>query len=160
MVDATPTFDAYRECVRHLWNAHFVPVLEHLDKPQASEHFYEVEVSLFRQLVLARYAPKRMWEEFDGYPFFHLEIVSPRAEVYISAGSGSGRWDQPPRFALPAEFEFEFLWFWDWYDFGVREYSLYHAHVRSSETYPDLVGREVLVPVGSHIRVVFNEAAA
>jgi hypothetical protein len=52
MEDVTHLFDAYRECVRHLWNVYYRPLAEPSQDWDLRDEFVDVAGGIFSSLVL------------------------------------------------------------------------------------------------------------
>jgi hypothetical protein len=164
MTDVTPLLDAYRECVRHLWNTHFWRDAEAATDWDLQNAFDDVAAQLFRILVLRKLGRDAevkpdYWADRDPFPFLKLEVASGRSEVMVNRRAGTGYWDDPLKFIEPGELELRFMQFFDWSLLGFREFALYRARIIGSTKHPHLVGRDALLPVGTSIRV-FEEGAA
>ena len=164
MTDVTPLLNAYRECVRHLWNTYFWHPAEAAVDWDLQNAFDDVAAELFRILVLRKIGRDAevkpdYWAERDPLLFLKLEVASGRSEVMVNRGVGTGYWDDPLKVIEPSELELRFIQFFDWSLLGFREFALYRARIVGSRKHPHLVGRDALLPVGASINVFEDDAA-
>ncbi len=164
MEDVTDVVNAYRECVRHLWNTHFWKDAEPGQNWDLRDGFDEVAAQLFRLLVLRKLGreeievPPDYWAEREPLPFLRVE-VDTRAEIMVNRGLATGYWDDPLRVVEKGELDLRFLQFFDWWLLGFREFSFYRVRIVGSGKHPHLVGKDALLPVGASVRVLHERAA-
>ena len=167
MDDVTHLFNTYRECVRHLWNAYFRPVAEPTQNWDVRDEFDTVARAIFSSLVLrpvgvigCELSPA--WSrEPSALPGFRIvpdgEHGSP---ILINRDlPRSGYWDHPISEVRPDDVELHLLRYFDFDELGFRDYRYFEVFIRSSPTYPDIVGRVALIEV-HHAKVLFNKPAA
>ena len=164
MRDITPLMDAYRECMRHVWNTYFQADAARGMDWDLRDEFNLVALSLFRALVLRKIGHEDaevqpdQWAPREPLLFLHL-VVEPRAQIMINRDRDSGHWDHPLRSVETGDLDLRYLEFFDWSEMDFRDFAFYRARVVASETYPDTVGRDALVPVGTNVRVLSESAA-
>ena len=159
MEEITQILNAYRECVRHLWNSYYQPLAlaENKQNWELEEKFGEIEKDIFSSLVL-NHVYGHPWEQAkEEYDYLVLKIDAVRSPIMISAGEGTGRWDQEPEYAERDDFEFYLMGFWNWWVLGFREYNIYHVRISASSKYPELIGRQALIPVSEAIKVFIDD---
>jgi len=159
MKDVTGRFNAYRECVRHLWNGYFLEAIGHAsDKWAASEGFDDVCATLFGSLVVAplgvvsasaRSVLSRS-RDLDGLAIEWLHVV-PRATpasvpimINRDPRSDGGYWDHPLRQVSQSDISLRFV---RWFDFGeleFRDFRYFLVRVASASQ-SDVVGRAALI---------------
>jgi hypothetical protein len=159
MTDVTAVLNAYRECVRHLWNTNFWRDAEPSNDWDLQNAFDDVAAQLFRTLVLqklghdAEVRPNYGAEQ-EPLSFLRLAVTSGQSGIMVNRGVGTGYWDDPLRLIGQGELDLRFIHFFDWWLLGFREFAFYRARIVASEKHPHLVGRDALLPVGTSIRVL------
>jgi hypothetical protein len=159
-VDVTGHLHTFRECARHVWNVYFLKVAAGTVNWDIVETFQSIEEALFDALVLHQLPRRPIPSVADEYPFLSIAIDGVRTPIHISAGEGTGRWDQEPHLAYAGDFEFHLIRLWNWYDQGFRDYNYYYVRISSSSKYSHLVGREALIPVSEALKVMCATEAA
>ena len=163
MDDVTPVMDGYRECIRHIWNAYFAADARADTDWVAVEDYHVASAHLFHALVLRKLgheAPGASPVEEtrqDPLSFLRLEL-DPNGEIYINRERSSGYWDYPLNNVFKGELDLAFLGFFDWSQTDHRDFSFYRVRIIGSTKYPAVVGKDALVPIGPHVRVM-SEAA-
>mgnify|MGYP003576692900 CR=1 FL=1 len=158
MTDVTGLIYTFRESARHLWNTYFLPDAAGHTDWDTRHRFQSIEDGLFELLVLEKLPLKAAPPLADEYPFLTIAIEAVRTPIDISAGEGTGRWDEKPHYAYQGEFKFHLIRLWNWYELGFRDYGYYHVRITDSPKYPHVVGREALVPVSEALKVICEEA--
>jgi hypothetical protein len=164
MDDVTPLMNAYRDCVRHLWNTYFQRDAESEQDWDLRDEFNAVAAQLFRALILW----KVQREETEVQPdeqepraplgFLHV-VVEPRSEIMINRQTASGYWDYPMTVVEREDLDLRFLQYFDWDVLGFRDFAYYRVRIVGSTKYPQVVGKDALVPAGRHVNV-YCEASA
>jgi hypothetical protein len=162
--DITVLVDAYRECVRHLWNAHFLARAQDKKDWHIRHDFNEAATVIFRALVLRPLdsgGRGSRGRDFDGFSFrtpslFLRVVLEGRSAIMVNREKSGEYWDHPPTWAEPGEIELALIQFYDWNEIGFCEFALYRVRILSSERYPECIGRDALVPVNACVRVYFD----
>ncbi len=163
MKDITATIDRYRETVRHLWNA---ALWSDSDLPKdwdLSEEFEEIAASLFDVLVLWRIGLRNVTSRavdvgpVEPLPFLRIELTTD-SRVMVNRGDRTGYWDDPLTTAGRGELDLRFIGLFNWSPLDFRDYDLYRARIVGSRKYPHLVGRDVLLPIGTAVRVLLSDS--
>jgi hypothetical protein len=163
MTDVTARMNAYRECVRHLWNTQFQAEAEPGHDWDLRDGFNKVAAQLFRLLILRPldrenwdFQPDH-WSPREPFPFLRV-VVDTTSEILVNRELASGYWDHPLKAVHTDELDLRFLQYFDWWDLGVRDWAYYRVRIVGSATHPAVVGKDALLPVGSNVRVL-GEAA-
>ena len=97
MNDVTPRMNAYRECIRQLWNTQFQAEAESARDWDLRDGFGELAAQLFRLMVL-RSLDRESWEfqpdhwsPQEPFPFLSV-VVDPTSEVLVNRETTSGYW--------------------------------------------------------------------
>jgi hypothetical protein len=162
MKDVTSVTNTYRECVRHLWNTYFCALAD-VDW-DLRDHFNEIALNLFRALVLrsldrgdVELTPDH-WMPVKPLMFLRID-VDVRSSIMINRETNGGYWDHPIAEVEKGDMEMAFLQFFDWSLLEQRDWAYYRVRIVSSERYPEVVGKDALVPVGVGVRVFYEGAA-
>ena len=158
MRDVTPTFHAYREGVRHLWNTQFLGVMQAApDKWMLRDVFDDVCASLFAALVLAPLGVAVAEDAVGALPpggaaaprpmlQFHVMLAGPRAPIHINRDlPRGGYWDHPPTMLLPGEADLRFVRWFDFDELGYRDFRYYEVQIVSSSAHAEISGRAALI---------------
>jgi hypothetical protein len=167
MDDVTPLFSTYRECVRHLWNAYFMPVAAPTQDWDIRDEFDTVARGIFSSLVLRplgasgrELAPAWSAEPAPLVGFRVDPVVEQGTPIHINRHlQRSGYWDHPVTQVRPADAELHLLRFFDFDQLGHRDFEYFEVVVRSSPKYPEIVGRAALIEFTS-AKVLFSKTAA
>ena len=163
MLDVTPTMDAYREAVRHLWNVHLRAAAEPVKNWDIRDDFNEIAALLFRLIVLRPLGredwefPPDHWDTRGPFPFLRV-TVTLTSEILINRELRSGYWDFPLRAVNRGELDLHFIQYFDWWDLGQRDLAFYRVRVMGSRNHPAVVGKDALVPVSSSVAVLAEAA--
>jgi hypothetical protein len=164
VADVTPLMNDYRECVRHLWNTHFRSQADaNLDWDMADQ-FNAIAAQLFEALVLTRVGSAGLHVQPDSWlPRAVLDVlhvvVEHRSEIMVNRDRDGGYWDHPVTTVEAGELDLRFLQYFDWDVLGTRDLAYYRVRIVSSLKYPELVGKDALVPVGPSVKVHYEGAA-
>ncbi len=163
MDDVTVVMDRYRECVRHIWNVHFAG-----DEPAATDwnavdDFRIASARLFRALVLRKLGCvtecSYSLDETRQEPLSFLRVeLDPCGEILINRERSSGYWDHPLTRVNKGELELAFVEYFDWSVTGHRDFAYLRVRITGSARYADVVGKDALVPIGPHVRVLLEAA--
>jgi hypothetical protein len=171
MRDVTPSFHAYREGVRHLWNTQFLSVVRTAtDKWMLRDIFDDVCASLFAALVLEPLRVAVAENAVGALPAgraaaprpmlqFHVMPAGPRAPIHINRDlPRGGYWDHPPTMLLPGEADLRFVRWFDFDPLGFRDFRYYEVHIVSSSVHAEISGRVALIEC-EHSAVYLDVAA-
>ncbi len=159
MKNVTAHFQSYRECVRHLWNLHFLKAIETSpDKWTLRDTFDDVCSSLFAALVieplhLARaddslraLSPSRSPDPIPMRAFHVVPNAPLGVPIHVNrAAPRTGYWDHPPNRILPGEAELHFVRWFDFDQLDFRDFRYYEVQVATSSVHPEIVGRAALI---------------
>lgn len=151
MNDVTAVMNDYRECVRHLWNTHFLKNYEKGDS-DFIDLYNGIVMDLFRVLVLRKFDREEWtlqpghWYPQEMLPFLRIDAPS-RSSIMINRAQESSYWDDPVNFFWKGELDLRFIRYFDWNVYDFRDFAYYKVAVVGSEKYPHLIGRNALVPV-------------
>lgn len=118
MTDVTARFASYRECVRHVWNAHVRPKEPGVPSVRLCEAFATVRRELLDAIVLAPLGvdlaeAADMPRRFVVVPkLHHMPILLNRSVP------AAGYWDYPVTSVEKPAVRLGFLGFFDWDDYG------------------------------------------
>jgi hypothetical protein len=158
MKDVTDQFKFYRECVRHLWNIQFRPVVDSA-RPSFErtwdirDEFDEIARSIFSSLVLN---PMGLFNHKLSAASSSEPSVLPDFRIVPSSKHGvrilinrdlprSGYWDHPVSEIKPEDVELHLLRFFDFDQLGFRDFRYYEVIIHASPTFPEIVGRAALI---------------
>jgi hypothetical protein len=163
MGDVTVVLDAYRECVRHVWNAYFGAAARATMDWNAVDDFGIASTHLFRALVLRKLGLETRCsysvDETRQEPPGSLRIeLDPCGEILINRERSSGYWDHPLTNVKKGELELAFLDYFDWSVTDHRDFAYYRVRIVGSVQHPEVVGKDALVPIGPHVRVMCEAA--
>lgn len=153
----------YRECVRNIWNLHFLN-----QKPELvydlKEKFDDICALLFSSLVLSSLGCEFL-EKAKAYQPIQQQldclIVTPISDSGVPVMVNrdvkpSGYWDYPVNTIKPGDVDMRFI---DCFDFGqyqFREFEYFQVRIVGSTRTPDLVGRDALIKA-THAKVLYSE---
>lgn len=163
MDDVTAVLDAYRECVRHVWNAHFAAEARSATDWNAVDDFEIASSHLFRALVLRKLGLETRCtcslDESRQEPLASLSIeLDPCGEILVNRERSCGYWDHPLTNVEKGELEMAFLGYFDWSVTEHRDFAYYRVRIVGSLHHPEVVGKDALVPIGPHVRVMCEAA--
>jgi len=164
MGDVTPLMDAYRECVRHLWNTYFQREAEANQDWDHRDEFNAIAAQLFRALVLRKLGRESAevrpdhWAPRKPLPFLQV-VVEPRSEIMVNREIDGGYWDHPLTVIDQGDLELHFVQYFDWADLAFRDFAYYRVRIVGSAKYPDVVGKDALIPAGPSVKVLGAGAA-
>lgn len=125
-VDVTREMLNYREAARHLWAAHFLPVMDPKRLHCAVHQFADVCSMLYIWLVAQpRHLQVGCWREFEPTPWNLRVIIEHDRVVPIQVSRNKGEhtyWDYPLEKVSGAGLEFEFQGFLDWDEIDHRDF--------------------------------------
>lgn len=167
MDDVTPLFSAYRECVRHLWNAYFRPIAEPTQDWDVRDEFDAVSLSIFSSLISRplsasdqKLAPAWSAEPAPLPCFRVVPAIEHGTPILINRDlPRSGYWDHPVSLVRPGDVELHLLRFFDFDQIGSRDYEYLEVVVHASPTHPEIVGRAALIEF-SHAKILFSKPTA
>lgn len=163
MQDVTPLLSNYRECVRHLWNAYYRPLMQEEQDWDLRDEFEDVVSGIFSSLVLRplglsgmRMSPEYMAKP-EALPGFRVVPgIEHGTPILINRDlPRSGYWDHPVNRVRPGNVELHLVRFFDFDVLGDREYRYLEVLVHASATYPGVVGRVALIEFG-HAKVMLE----
>jgi hypothetical protein len=160
MKDVTSHLSSYRECVRHLWNTHFLDVAAHsTDKWAVRDQFDDASQLLFAALVVeplgmvaASQTRRVLSPSRDSVPQIHrwLHVVPKDTPIGVpiminrDPQQSDGYWDHPIQRVLPADVDLRFVRWFDFDEFAFRGLRYYLVRVDSAAR-GDIVGRAALI---------------
>lgn len=153
-IDASALMENYREAIRHLWNAHFRPVLNLKSPSQLLRRFSDTKRLLFRSLVAE---PLGIFEtEIDAESLWEVE---PRSScgcpILINREiEQSGYWDNPINTTSGSSVKFRFIDFFDWDQLGQADLIYCLVKIEHFSAHPHLVGYTALLEV-HYVRFIF-----
>jgi hypothetical protein len=172
MNDVTHRLSSYRECVRHLWNMHYLALLPTSpDRWELRDQFDDVCCSLFGALVVEPLglapvadATRILSPERESSPqILRWLHVVPSADggvpimINRDPTAGSGYWDHPIDRVGPSDVDLRLVRWFDFDQLAFRDFKYYFARVESSR-HDDLVGRAALIDC-EYARVLLEEDA-
>jgi hypothetical protein len=157
-VDVTAAMQSFRECARHIWNAHFHIEAKRRQDWDLHEQFEEAALILFRALVLHGRDvgdPEALANYRGGpAPLMCLRLdVAGTSEILVNRTGTSGYWDDPVTRIEPGDLDLRFIWFFDWSDLDFRDFQYCRVRIVASARHPHLVGRDALLPVTDNVRM-------
>ena len=164
MADVTDRMQNYRECVRHIWNAHMRAEAEQFQDWDLRDEFCDAALILFRALVLRGFDVG----EIELLPDYRAEcrplsflrlIIETSSRALINRTGDSGYWDDPVTQLEKGDCELHFIQFFDWSVLGFRDFAFYRVRIVNSSRYPHLVGRDALLPVTDTVKILCDAAA-
>jgi len=167
MVDVTPLFSSYRECVRDLWNTYFRPLAEPTQDWDVRDEFDAISLSLFSSLVSQplsasdnKLAPAWSAEPTPLPRFRVVPAIELGTPIFVNRDlPRSGYWDHPISLVRPGDVELQLLRFFDFDQIGCRDYDYLEVVIHASAPHPEIVGRAALIEF-SHAKIFFSRTAA
>jgi hypothetical protein len=160
MKDVTSRLSSYRECVRHLWNTHFLDVAaDSTDKWAVRDQFDDACQLLFSALVVeplgmavASQARRMLSPSRDSVPQIRrwLHVVPQATPIGVpimidrDPQQSDGYWDHPIKRVLPADVDLRFVRWYDFNEFTFRDFRYYLVRIDSAAR-GDIVGRAALI---------------
>jgi hypothetical protein len=162
MKDVTSSVVAFREAVRHLWNAALAPNANWETRDAFSRVCGEVfAVLVLRPLGLVRERLPNLYEA-EPEPIGSLVVVPTVARgvpVHINrAAPRTPYWDHSVNCLAPNDAELELIRLFDWNELGQRDFEFLETRIAAFGAHPELVGRAALIPFG-YAKILFREAA-
>jgi hypothetical protein len=164
--DVTELFQIYRECVRHLWNSHFVRTCKtnntndgSQDRFDIRDRFAALSSTLFDEVVLrpTRLLRYSRYSEYSmPYPFkealrpFQIQADGGECTLLIEnkrPDDGNTYWDHPLRKIDPRLIDLRFIDYFDWDSTGWRDYEYFRVNIASCAKDKLVEGRQALVKV-------------
>lgn len=146
------TVNSYRECIRNLWNIHFMPSISINEDWDAKDSFDQICTILFSVLVLdplgLNFYKKAFSYEQHPKPINVLQVKPATASVPIMINrevKSVGYWDYPVKSISPDEAEMSFIDLFDFEQLGFRDFEFYRVRIVNSSTDKNLVGRDALI---------------
>jgi hypothetical protein len=172
MRDVTDILQSYRECVRHLWNAHFLHLLPATrDQWGLRDQFDDACSILFGALVVDRIgvspaadaahilSPSRR-PSSPPLAWLHVvPLVDCRVRIMINrdATADGGYWDHPVKRVLSQDVELRLVHLYDFGELQFRDFKYYLVRIISSRI-EGLAGRAALIE-SEYARVFVDEEA-
>lgn len=165
MKNVTQLFNNYRECVRNLWNIHFLKYKSVASNEWDFFDAYDDICSLlFVSLVLNR-IDRETYKKASAYvsspePLLFFRVI-PSVETGVPLNVSREKnnlhyWDYPIDLIKPNEADMRFI---DFYDFDLlefREYQYCRVKIIDSNVYPDLVGHDALLGC-NQVNIFFDD---
>lgn len=163
MKDVTQLFNNYRECIRNLWNIHFIQI-ESSNTWNLFEEYDEICSKLFGSLLLNQVGRPEYIKSSacammpEPLLFFRVfPSVETGVPINISREKNSyGYWDNPIAFIKPDEADMRFIDFFDFDLIGFRDFQFCRVKIIDSKAYPDLKGYDALLEC-NHIKIFFDD---
>lgn len=164
-IDITPAINAYRECIRHLWNTYFLDQLSHSEAQwDISDEFDDICTLLFASLVMNPIGYTKQ-KKSPGYakfpePILCLQVVPTCALdsslflVNRENMKASGYWDHPITSIQPQDIDLRFIDFFDFDKLGYKECEYYLVRIADSFQCKNIIGRQALVKA-HFVRILF-----
>jgi len=156
-IDATKTFETYREASRHLRNTFFST--RDSGDWDIIEDFDAVDKVLFDRLVLWRILPDGAVIDESAIQMnkFLIEPSGAGMSAMISRDApASGYWDHPVDTLLPGDAELAFREYFDWDQHGLIDLRYYRVTVIGSTKYPEILGHDALIET-IHTKIKYQE---
>jgi hypothetical protein len=154
MKDVTKDFLNFRECVRHVWNAFYMPVIEnHGGSFELEETFCKIETELFFAIVAipleddTSELADHMTDPKKGLSLYHV-VPSPESGVPVMISrdkENTQYWDYSKDCLCPDDAEMRFVRFFDFSFDDYIDYKYVMAEIITSTKHPDLIGRLALI---------------
>ncbi len=173
MLDLTARMNSFRECVRHLWNTRFFPIVEDsTDRWALRDGFDDACAILFDSLVVdtlaldrsasvpRALAPDRM-AAAPPLPWLQVVPAGPAGvPIMINRDpvSDSGYWDHPTGRVDDTEVDLRMVRWFDFDVLGFRDFRYYLVRIHSASDRA-LVGRAALIEC-EYTRVLCDAGAA
>lgn len=150
MTDISHLMLKFKDAIRHSWNTYFVDS----DAPMSSEiqeAFRNIEIGLFRAIVLAPLGVSEKAEEYRKHPlsFIIIKPIEGVRELPLQFGdydaSGSIVWRMPATVKVEPDMTFEFFDYFDWYSYGYIDLHYVRARARAMSGQQDFKGKIVLI---------------
>jgi len=163
MKNITSSMNVYRECVRSIWNVHFMNQKSEIIY-DLKDNFDDICAMLFSALVLKNIGCE-LFEKAKAYQRTQKQldclIVTPISESGVPIMVNreippSGYWDYPVDMIKPGDVDMRFI---DCFDFGqyqFREFEYLQVRIVDSKKNPDLVGRDALIKA-THAQVFYSK---
>ncbi len=164
MEDVTPLMDTYRECVRHLWNSYFQRDALSGQDWDLRDEFNDISLALFRALVLRKIDREDFevmpdhWAPRTPLPFLRL-VIEYSSTILINREMDSGYWDHPLKVVAKGDLDLHYIHLFDWSDLDFRDFAFYRVRIVGSGRYPEVVGKDALIPVGHSVKVLSEGTA-
>jgi hypothetical protein len=160
MKDVTTRLNSYRECIRHLWNMHFLAAATHAsDKWAVRDEFDDACQMLFASLVVepvglaaASEAQHMLSPSRSSVPrvLRWLHVVPRETPIGVpiminrDPRQSDGYWDYPIARIVPADVNLRFVRWFDFDELAFRDFRYYLVRVESAAD-GDIVGRAALI---------------
>jgi len=157
--DVTRRLNSFRECVRHLWNVDFLPLVEAAKDPWAlRDRFDDVCSLLFASLVVdplgLDFAPSTNRalapDRTAGVPSLPWLRVVPSGPTGVpiminrDPVSDVGYWDHPLRRVCETDVDLRMVRWFDFDVLGFRDVRYYLVRIQGAAE-PDVIGRAALI---------------
>lgn len=156
--------NAYRECIRHLWNTYFLNQISEEENWNAHDSFEEISTRLFSALVLtpinkSSYSKSHAYDAHQN-PLLFLHVVpSLEAGVPVKINreiNASGYWDHPVHFVKPNDVDLRFIDFFDFDLLGYRDFEYCRVRIVGASESEDLIERDALLRC-RHVDFLFDD---
>ncbi len=171
MRDVTASLNAFRECVRHVWNLHLLPgIAGRRDGWSVRDEFDDVCGILFGLLVVKPLAIPG-WSPGDlvlqpsrrpgRAPMSWLRVIprgAPSVPIMINRHpeQAHGYWDHPLDRVSEAEVDMRFVSLFDFDELAFRDFKYFLVRIANS-SHPEVIGRAALIEC-EYARVMLDEA--
>jgi hypothetical protein len=158
MNDVTAPLRTYRECVRHLWNTHFLELLPVAQDPWGlRDQFDDICSALFGALVVERLglasgasSDRILSPNCDPPAVLGWLRVVPSGDcgapimINRERASDSSYWDHPIRRVGSSDVDLRLVHWFDFDELSFRDFKYYLVRIVASP-FEDLVGRAALL---------------
>lgn len=164
MLEITEVLLGYRECARHIWNAHVIAGADQDVDWDLRDQFEDAIAILFSAIVLRKvgYSDREVkqayWSPLEPFNFLRV-IPNGTAPILINREVASGYWDHPIQKLEESDADMRFVGFFDWNVLEYREFEFIQVVIVSSASHPELAGRHALVKP-QYVSIFFDETAA
>jgi len=163
MKDVTQLLNGYRECVRNLWNIHFINRTSLTSAWDLFEEYDDICSKLLAALVLDHvdrhtYTKARAYALSPEPLLFFRVVPTPKTGVPINISrekNNSGYWDYPITLVKPGDADMRFIDLFDFDLLGFRDFQYCRVRIVGSKANPDLVGHDALLGC-NHVRILFD----
>ena len=152
MIDITSSFLAYRNCIRNLWNDHFIKQAAHATVGETSREYYDhIKGTLFTALIALKEFGKPLQAEQDIY-YNEIQVqpgIGPLGYrcMYAKIENEEYIWDYV--WIKTEANSFKFIDYFDWVDEEVMDCQFAEVVLVASEEFPELIGTSFLFDAAS-----------
>ena len=163
--DVTQLFNEYRECVRNLWNIHFLKQMSETSSDwDVFERYDDVCSMLFASLVLNQ-VDREKYKKASAYvnspePLLFFRVI-PAVEIGVPVNISREKnnlhyWDHSINFIKPNETDMRFIDFFDLDLLGFRDFQYSRIKIVNSNIHPELIEHDALIGC-NQIKIFFDD---